>query len=108
MISTSLKFRILELKSVGKSFYTIAKELKIAESTVKRWYDRYVSTGEMDIKKGQGRKRCLTEFQESKLIQAIENNKFETYEEAKNLLRVNCSRRTLNKYAIKNGYSEYF
>lgn len=101
------KIKILILKTKGLSQAEIAKELKVHPNTVKRWIDRYEQTGGLDRKKGSGRKRLLKEGEVLKLEKKLKENGELSYKNLRDSMKLKASRRTLNDYGIKLGFSKH-
>lgn len=80
---------------------------KILLKTVREWVERYRQTGSTSIKKRSGRPRALNKRQEEKLINSLIRNPREMYSELQNDLRAKCTRKTINNYALRNGFRAF-
>lgn len=77
---------------------------------VKKWIKRFEDTGSMDTKVRSGRPRKINKQQENYVIDLIKKDDEMTYPVIANKLEqkfnIICNPRTVNNYAINNGYSE--
>jgi transposase len=76
----------------------IAKEIKISKNTVQSYITKYKNTGNLNIKKGRGRKKKLSEDDEKMIINLMYNNKNWKIPELKlelEKLKINVSENTL-------------
>lgn len=80
---------------------------KILMKTVREWVERYRTTGSTSVKKRSGRPRILTKVQEQRLVNRLIKNPTEMYSEVKESFRLKCSRKTINNYALRNGFRAF-
>lgn len=80
---------------------------KILKSTVKKWIERINQTGYTNTLSKSGRPRALNNQQESEVLKFIDRNPKKNYSVvAARFQKFNIKPRTVNNYAIRNGYSE--
>lgn len=102
------KTKLIYLHGKGLKPFQIAKELGCHQNTVSRWIQRFVETGNLDRKKGSGRKRILSEEDVNELEKRLKKDGQVSYNEHRAMMKINVSRRTLNDYGIKLGFRKYF
>lgn len=80
---------------------------KILMKTVREWVERYRTTGSTSVKKRSGRPRILSKVQEQRLVNRLIKNPTEMYSEVKESFRLKCTRKTINNYALRNGFRAF-
>lgn len=78
---------------------------RILLKTIKYWLDRLKKTGEMQTKHRSGRPRFLDGGNEQKLLEYINSHSKKNYQFVKLEKNLECTRRTINNYALRNGIS---
>lgn len=78
---------------------------KMQKRTVLYWMQRIDTSGSVERIKQKGAKRILNMDEEKQLIDYVIKNNKKSYLEVKIDNKMNCTARTLNNYALKNGIS---
>lgn len=115
-LNRKLTFQIFQLKEFDLNsfeielrnffpFEMIPNQKFTFHQTIKRWIERSRETGDVKLKPKTGRKRLLEPADEQRLVRAIEKDSKRSYRSIKETESFPCSVRTLNDYAIRNGYS---
>jgi transposase len=100
------KGRLVGMLEAGKSLNCVAQHLHRDKKTIRFWWRKWQTTGNVDRLPGRGRKRLSTDRTDRALRRAIKCDRFATYSSIWNrhsALRI-LSQRTLRRRALQLGY----
>lgn len=103
---TYIKFMYVHLKWDADQIRKHPSVAPIQKRTVVYWIERIEQTGSVDRIKQKGAKRILNRNQESELVKYVERNNQKSYAQVKIDTKINCTPRTVNNYALRNGISK--
>lgn len=85
---------------------SLSSSNKIQKRTVQYWIKRIDETDGIERIKQKGAKRILSANQEKDLVKYIDSNNQKSYNQVKIDTRIDCTPRTVNNYALRNGISK--
>lgn len=80
---------------------------KIRRDKLMYWIDRINQTGSCEPKKKKGRPSVISINKRNKILSAIKEDDEITYPELVRKFKLNCSPKTVNNLALKNGISKF-
>jgi transposase len=100
------KGRLIGLMEAGKSLYSVAQILQRDKKTIRLWWRRWQSTGNVEKLPGRGRKSTCSPRLDRALKNAIKRNRFSTYASIwhQNPSFQTVTQRTLRHRALQLGY----